>query len=322
MEVAPFPFIVGRGRSGTTLLRAMLDSHPLVAIPGESNFVVNFAASRRRYEREDRFQMERFLHDLLGHFGFARMGVSADSVTDSFRSSPPSDLPTAIRRVFEISARDRGKSRYGDKTPNYVMHMRLLTGLFPEARFVHIIRDGRDVALSYLEGGWGPKGVAGNALYWRRFVSHGREEGRRLGSERYCEVRYEDLLSDPEGQVRRVCGFIDLEFDPVMLRYFERPDILGLMPWGRQSHARLTLPPTKGLRDWRREMSAGDVALFETLAGDLLDDLGYERTTTAAPPMALRLQAGRQWTRFQARYATQRFKKQVRRRTNRPWPAG
>lgn len=322
MSRPSFPFIVGRGRSGTTLLRAMFDSHPLMAIPGESHFVVNLGVRRRRYDRPGGFQMEPFLQDLLGHFGFVRWGIPAETVTESFRSGPPRDLPGAIRRVFGLYARERGKSLYGDKTPNYVMHIGLLATLLPESRFIHIIRDGRDVALSYLDGGWGPKGVAGNALYWRRLVGHGREEGRRLGSERYCEVRYENLLADPEAELRGLCRFIDLDFDPVMLRYFERADILHLMPWGAESHAALTLPPTKGLRDWRREMRREDVALFETLAGDLLDELGYERTTTTRPPRAVRLRAGKQRIRFQARYATQRFKKQVRRSTNRPWLVG
>ena len=271
----PFPFIVARGRSGTTLLRAILDSHPDLAIPGESHFAVSLAMRRSEFERGGAFDVETFVRVLLRHWGFRRWEIPEDQVRAAFAETPPADVAAALRLAFAVYASSRGKPRYGDKTPGFVLHVKLLAELFPESRFVHLIRDGRNVALSYLDTDFGVATLTDAAIFWDRFVREGREAGRALAPGRYLEVRYEDLIADLERTIRRVCQHIDLPFDPSMLRYFERAgDLDGLSH--EEHHRNILLPPTR-LRDWRDQMTPADVALFEALAGDLLTDLGYER---------------------------------------------
>ena len=272
----PFPFFVGRGRSGTTLLRAMFDSHPQMAIPGESHFVAPMALQRSRYETSRGFDAESFTADLLRHPRFHLWALPEAGVRAEILQDPPRDLADAVRRVFAMYARSRGKARYGDKTPIYVIHMRVLARLLPDARFVHIIRDGRDVALSYQEVEFGPGSLAESALQWKRWVRTGREAGHRLGPARYREVRYEDVLDDSKGVLRALCGFLELEYDDTMLEYPNRATEVARGSAFPQAHGGLALPPTKGLRDWRRQMPREDVALFEAIAGDLLEELGYE----------------------------------------------
>lgn len=296
-----FPFFVGCGRSGTTLFRAIFDSHPNLAIPGESHFIVHLAPNRGRYESSAGFDTEAFLADLLPHPRFRLWGLAEQEVRTALGEDTPSTLADAIRAVFALYAGDQGKGRYGDKTPGYVSHLPRLAGLFPEARFVHILRDGRDVALSYLDVSFGPETVERAALHWKRVVERGREAGALLGPDRYVEARYEDLLADPEGTVRSLCGFIDLEFHPGMFRYPERAAEVASGSAFPEAHGRLALAPTKGLRDWRSQMPPKDVVAFELLAGDLLSDLGYERSMTHAGVRArarvtgkrLRVEAGR-----------------------------
>jgi hypothetical protein len=286
--ISTFPFFVGRGRSGTTLLRAMFDSHPDMAVPPESHFVPSLGLRRGRYEQPEGFATPVFLSDLINRRGFENWEIDTRILHAEFLS-PPLDYPEAIRRLFSLYARLRGKSRYADKTPIYVLHLRTLARLFPEARFVHIIRDGRNVALSLLEARLRPERLEEAALLWRRFVSEGRQAGADLGPGRYRELRYEDLVEDPEAQVRSLCTFLGLPFDDGMLRYYERAEaIVGATP----HHRNIARAPTKGLRDWRREMSQRDVALFEALAGDLLAELGYERATRR-PTLDTRVQARR-----------------------------
>jgi hypothetical protein len=285
-----FPFFVGSGRSGTTLVRAIFDSHPQLAIPGESNFISAMGKNRHRYEKSDGLDSEAFLSDLLAHPRFRLWGVPDDVVRASFAESPPGDFADGVRRAFELYAVRRGKSRYGDKTPGYVMHLPLLAELFPEARFVHIIRDGRNVALSYVEVSFGPESLEQAALRWRRFVDRGRRTGARLGPTRYLEVRYEDLIEHPEETVRAMCRFFDIGFDPQMFRYPERAAEVARGSAFPEVHGHLRLPPTKGLRDWRTQMSTDDLATFEILAGDLLSDLGYERAAMR-PGIARRARA-------------------------------
>jgi hypothetical protein len=272
-----FPFFVGCGRSGTTLIRAMFDSHSQMAIPTESHFITSLARRRRRYGSDGVFNTEQFISDLFQQRRFRRWGLEEQVVKEAVADSVPDDYPDAIRSVFALYAHLQGKHRYGDKTVRYLVDMRSLASLFPEAKFVHIIRDGRDVALSVMDVG--TRRIEEAALYWKRHVARGRTVGRRLGPTRYQEVQYEDVLSDPEAVLRGLCDFIDLRFEEAMLRYFERADHLVQGVGRPTGHQRLFLPPTQGLRDWRRQMSGEHVALFEAVAGDALTRMGYERAT-------------------------------------------
>jgi Sulfotransferase family len=278
-EGAPFPFIIGTGRCGTTLLRAMLDAHSEMAIPGESQFIAPMA---RRWRRRDgpRFDYDRFLEEVLARRSVKRWGLSPTRLRSAFAELEPEDFPAAIRGLYRVYADDRGKPRYADKTPIHIHHVALLARLFPESTFIHLIRDGRDVALSYLDQPFGPKTVDEIAFRWVRAVRRGQRAGELLGPGRYREVRYAQLVDDPADAVRDLCPFVQLAFEPRMLRYFDdlAPDIVG-----SQHHQRLLLPPTRGLRDWRRDMHPDDQLRFESLAGDLLGELGYERSTDAVP---------------------------------------
>lgn len=280
LAAEPFPFIVARGRSGTTLLRAMFDAHRDMAVPHESHFVVQFARRRATYETGGAFDAPRFTRDLLDHWAFRRWGLPDEEVLAAYEAEPPADYPSAIRGLYATYARQHGKTRYGDKTPSYVLSIDLLAATFPEGRFIHLIRDGRDVALSYLDTDFGSRTLGQAAIYWDRFVRAGRASGVRLGPERYREVRYEDLVAEPDRVLAELCNFVGLPFDERMLRYHEGADrlVAGLPEREHQHHQNLYKPPTSGLRDWRRELEPKAVAVFEALAGGLLDDLGYERS--------------------------------------------
>lgn len=290
----PFPFVVGSGRSGTTLLRAMLDAHPDMAVPPENHFLMPIARNRRRFERGGVVQADLLLRMLEEDRTFRLWNLPGDRTQEVLEAEPPTRFPEAVRRLYGLYAERRGKPRYGDKTPHLVRHLPFLGHTFPEARFVHIIRDGRDVVSAYLARGIGPRNVVEGAWWWKREVLRGRRGARRLDPERYMEVRYEDLVRDPESRLKEICRFVDLHYDEAMLTYHRDPDQLLPAERVRRLHDGLFRPPTEGMRDWRVEMANRDVADFESLAGDLLSDLGYERAVPH-PPMADRARARRRW---------------------------
>lgn len=305
-----FPFFVGCGRSGTTLLRVMFDSHPDMAIPHESYFVVSFGRNHRRYERRQGFDLERFLDDLLRHRWFTRWGLGTEEVREGLGRKAPATLADAIRTVFGLYALRQGKLRYGDKTPSYVLNLPLLSRLLPEGRFVHIVRDGRDVALSLLDVDFGPDTIEEAALFWKRHVERGLRAGRALGESRYREVRYEKLVTDPEATLRELCDFLGVDFDDAMLRYHQRAQRV-VRDFPRPLEQRhLLQPPTSGLRDWRTQMTASDLARFEALAGDTLEGLGYERSVGRLP-IGLLLAARRREAALQAQRAARRARKRL-----------
>ena len=280
MNATPnFPFVIGSGRSGTTLLRAMLDSHPEMAIPYESYFTAELATVRDRYEKATGFDVEALLVDLLKYERFHRWDIDEEDLRKRLGKEAPSDYASAMRVVYATYAELNGKLRYGDKTPRYVEYVGVLAEVFPESLFIHIIRDGRNVACSYLDAEWGPGSVEEAAQMWVYRVTAGRTGGNQLRPDRYLEVRYEDLVERTEPEIRRVCDFIDLSFHPQMERYFERADELRKGEHRPHRHQRLSLPPTKNLRDWRSELSPDDVKRYEEIAGPLLSELGYETVT-------------------------------------------
>ena len=167
----PFVFVVGCERSGTTLLRAMLDSHPELAIPPESHFLTK--VMRKPYNRES------FLTMLSEHRRFARWELSIEDVSEALDRSHVADNAAAVRALYSTYARITEKRRWGDKTPEYVRNIQGLSSFLPEARFVHLIRDGRDVTLSWLDIPFGPANVVDAAERWRKDVSPAGGRARR-----------------------------------------------------------------------------------------------------------------------------------------------
>ena len=163
--------------------------------------------------------------------------------------SGSADYADAVRSVYVAYAASHDADRYGDKTPPFVLHMELLAGLFPETRFVHVDRDGRDVARSLVQTSFAADRLARAAEVWQRRVTAGRASGVRLGPERHLEIRYESLVGEPAATLHSVCTFLELEFVDEMLH---PEDGAMLLPEGeRPHHANLERPVTPGLRDWR-----------------------------------------------------------------------
>jgi hypothetical protein len=274
--------LLGVSRSGTTLLRVILDRSPGIAIPDESFFVPLLA--RRHGRRLDR---ERFLEDVSRLSVVADWGLSPDDVAPRIRDGMP--VGDAIAAIYEAYSAREGKPRWGDKTPMYMRHLRLLERLFPTAQYVHLVRDGRDAALSFLrmpEGTytrtWAhPRTPRQFACLWRDEVTGARALGRRVGPARYREARYEELVSDPEAVVRAICEFADLPYEPAMLDYAGAVDVSA-----KPHQQRLLQPPTVGVRDWRAQMSREDALAFERVAGELLAELGYETLERPRLPAA------------------------------------
>src|SRR6266511_4371024 len=208
-----FPFFLGCARSGTTLFRAIFASHPDLAIPDETRYFSTMVNKGSEYERVTGFDSERFIDDIFGHPAPPKW-VEAGEVRRALASAPPASYADAVRLVYGLSAAKSGKTRYADKTPLNTLMIEALAETFPEGRFVHIIRDGRDVALSLMDRRFGQGHIVEAARYWRRRVTLGRAAGKRIGPARYREVRYEALLENPERTVRELCEFIELPFEP------------------------------------------------------------------------------------------------------------
>jgi len=309
----PAPFVVGVGRSGTTMLRLMLDAHPEMAVPPETHFLPDVIRACDRGASP-----ERVVEILQGSRRWGDIGIPDTEIRRRFASLERWDATRASRAIYLAYAFNKGKSRWGDKTPKYSLVMAEIEDALPEARFIHLIRDARAVALSrvnMVEGrGEKPPKPAGVAGRWAKRIRQAREQGERLGG--YLEVRYEDLVIETEPTLRRICEFVELEFDPAMLDYHEHaserleeiardlPDAEGKRKGVVAGEHRLKVhalakePPDRGrITSWKTRMSAADQRACEEAAGDLLAELGYPVgepiTDPAAPGREAEEAAGR-----------------------------
>jgi Sulfotransferase family len=286
--VTPFPFLVGCGRSGTTLLRAMVDAHPDIAVPPESHFIV--ALARGSFDRQS------FLDHLYASKRFELWELDRPVVEAGLARAAPAAYPDAVRAVFASWAATKGKHRWADKTPGYVLHIPRLAELFPEAVFVHLVRDGRDVAASFLELGWAGT-IEEAALHWKLRVRRGRRAGARLPAGRYHELRYEELVADPEPALRGVCDAVGLAFDAAMLDHRAGAAEVARTTSHPGYHRHLA-EPVRDVRDWRSDLTPSQQARVELVAGPLLAELGYP-ASGARPSAGDRAAVAAQWLRWQ-----------------------
>jgi hypothetical protein len=284
----PAPFVVGMNRSGTTLLRMMLDAHPALTIPPETHFVPEVIRTcRRKGGRPEDVLAAMKSRREWGDFGFADEEMLSRLRQRGRRLAPGE----ALRAFYEAYAEREGKPRWGEKTPRYVGKMRQIQAALPEARFVHVVRDGRDVALSVLDRTVRDLTAVDVGKRWKRKIQKARDAAPKL--RHYVEVRYEDLIGDTEPTLRGICEFIALGWDEGMLAYHERsPERLeemkrGLPADGRSgeldverrmaTHAMTARPPDADRASrWKRQMGDADRRAFEEVAGAMLADLGYE----------------------------------------------
>jgi hypothetical protein len=294
--MTPPVFVLGVRRSGTTLLRVILDRSPGIAIPDESHFVPQLAHRHRTPVDRDRF-----VDDFRRLRTLATWGIGADDVAPLLRKGMTTG--EALGAVFSAYAAKHGKPRWGDKTPAYMRYLPLLERLFPDALYVHLIRDGRDCALSFLgmpdeapTRTWAhPEDVAGFACQWASEIRAARALGERVGP-RYREARYEQLVEEPERVVQEICAFASLPYEQSLLEPGEVEPELAAKP----HHRRLLERPSKG-RDWRDELSEPDARAFEAIAGDVLAELGYELTDPSAARTGARPRLALRW--YEARIA-------------------
>jgi Sulfotransferase family len=262
-------FIVGSARSGTTLLRLILSAHPEVSVPPESRFITEL------YQTDD-VEVEAFLNDLAAHKRFQVWELPMGLVRDELSGRTTVPYGEAIEAAYRAYGKSRGKTLYGDKTPRYIEHIPLLARLFPDAKFVHQIRDGRNVAMSYADVPFGPKTVGKAAALWGLRVAMGLRDGRALGPDRYHEIRYEDFVKNAPEHTRKLCAFLGIEFTEQMLDHAEqsRSDIL---PRAHLYNPNVSKPPTSNVRSWENQMPDKQVEMFEAIAGDMLDATEYPR---------------------------------------------
>jgi hypothetical protein len=266
-------FIGGCERSGTTMLGTMLGGHSRCLCLPESQFMDDQLAHA---DPDGRIDSRAALGRILAH---ERFRLLWDLPLDPAQIQPTefgTGLPELWNGLAQAYGRKVGQPAaevWIDHTPTNFRRIRGLLRLFPAARFIHLVRDGRAVAASLLPLDWGPNNALHAAEFWMARCALGLAAELDLGPDRVLRMRYEDILNEPESSLRRITSFIGLEYEPEMAspnaskptRYHER-----------QHHLVGRAPVRSRAAGWQQVLSRREVEMFEAEAGDFLETLGYQ----------------------------------------------
>jgi hypothetical protein len=256
-------FIVGRPRSGTTMLQLMLHAHPRIALPPENGLVLPAFERRPEFgDLRDPGHRRALGEWIVAAENFAGLGLDPAEVVDAVATAPPT-LGSALGTVFQAYARRFGKPRWGDQHPSHLRrHLPVILRLFPDAQIVDVVRDGRD-CVAARKGEADLDQLAGG---WARAADASRRAARTYGPGVYHQVRYEDLVAEPAARLRELCDFLDEDYDPAM--------------------AAAGIPHAERAGSWRRRLSADEIARCEAAFGPRLARFGYRPSTVL--PAAVR----------------------------------
>lgn len=280
----PF-FVVGSGRSGTTLLQALIDAHPNLSIPPESHLYDRIAPVFDTYgDLSIQSNRLRFIADLLADAYIRQWRL--DATPDEIEARViRGDRVGVIDALFSLFAQRQGASRWGDKTPDHIRCLDAIRADFPDAKLIHLVRDGRDRAEARRRMIWGPSTPFGMAREWRDEVMLWKRFCDEHGSDGTLVVRYEDLVHAPRETMERVFEFLDEPYVDTVVNYASTPLTRTLSATQSEWHASLGRGIfTRKVGIYRQALTRREIEIFESVARDALVEYGYQPEFTAPRP--------------------------------------
>jgi len=266
-------FIIGAPRSGTTFL-AELVSDMEYGCPIETHFITKYSEKLHLYGDLDNIEnCTRLIKHILSERPIQQWNIPMDpgKIYANLCNNRSINYASIVDEIMMNRARIHGHSCWGDKTPHYIEKLPVLAGLFPNAKYIYIIRDGRDVALSLVEKPWGPNNILVAAEYWAMLNKPSKTISSLQESGQLIKIRYEDLILNPKKTIKSIYSHLDKHIESNKLEWLSNKINIS-------SHYR-----------WKLKMSTRQVRVFEGAAADTLHQLGYElNNTTKQKPSALR----------------------------------
>ena len=302
-------FVVACPRSGTTLLQLMLHAHPRIAIPPENRFFLETYRARRKFgDLRKPARREQLGEWVINQRKIRHMKVPKEILKEKVAQAPPT-IGSALGVVLREYAAFYGKPRWGDKRPLYLNHIPTILALFPDAQFIHIVRDGRDCVASLKRMPWWKTGSTAAITRWVQSMNMGRRAAKTLRPDQWFEFKYEDLVAEPRPILERMCEYLGEEFDEAMLEP-HRATPKAAVPKKKTWHGRTReAVSTASMGRWESELEPWELAVIERLGRRHFKRYGYELSGTGGMPppgklvAAARHLAEREYTTYKGRRA-------------------
>ncbi|HKQ52564.1 MAG TPA: sulfotransferase [Pyrinomonadaceae bacterium] len=309
MPTAPI-FIVGTERSGSNLLRLILNAHREITVPHPPHIMAFFAPLERYYgDLSSDVNFHKLADDVLRHIRSHIHPWPTPLDRESLvREAVPRDLFGLFAAVYEQHSAAVGKRRWGCKSTFMIHYTERIFALYPDAQLLWLVRDPRDVALSSRDSVFNPYHPYYTARLWASQQELGLRLAARLSPANLLRVHYEALIADPGATVAGICDFLDIGFDPAMLKFFETEDARVSANQARDWRNTASPIISDNANKFRGRMPAHEIAAVESAAGAIMLKLGYEPVSAAGagqPPGALRrahYQAANEMLRLRAEY--------------------
>lgn len=277
-------FIVGANRSGTTLLRLILNAHSRIAIPDELLYITSYLAGRGIQQWKDpgfsSSRYRRFIENFLERNAEALSPLDLDELANRIATTTRPNFRSPYQMTLEAWAQYHGKERWGEKTPSNIFYAETILEMFPNAQFIHLIRDPRAGVASMQNVWFFSSDPVFNALNRKRYLTEGQSilETHVSPSQR-CITRYEDLVRDPESVVRCLCTFLGEPFEPRMLDFHQDAERYMKDEAAESFNKAATRPISSAKVDkWKDQLSAAAIAKIEALCEDEMHQYGYPLT--------------------------------------------
>ncbi len=280
----PFFFIVGRPRSGTTLLRTLFDANPHVVIPPESQFIVNLYPRYGKISDWSPELIRQLVDDVMTQWLFNTWNISKETLLNVLLplagKQSYGDLCKVIYLQYESIYPKKDILFFGDKNPGYTIYTERLAQIFPDAKFIQITRDYRDHFVSVRNVDFELPMVSLVVFKWRLFVKHFRKMVEKH-PDTHLEIRYEDLVTNPEKEMKRLCEFTGVPFDPQIFDFYKQADPDHEMAKSevfKKFHSSLfkKINPDK-IGVYKKELTTKQVKIADAAAGKYAELAGYTR---------------------------------------------
>lgn len=280
----PFFFIVGRPRSGTTLLRMLFDANPLVCIPPECQFIINLYPKYGKAKFRDKKQINKFFDDLQNEWLFKTWNIDKNKLITELQNQRGKISYNEICKIVYLNYQSifsKKETKFlGDKNPGYTIYTKKLTNIFPNSKFIHIVRDYRDHFVSIKNVDLELPNISLAVYKWRLYVKQFRKMMKKH-PDNYIEIKYEDLVSNPEKEMKKLCSFTGIPFFSEMLNFNQKKGetekIYPKKLFNRLHSSLFEKINTNKIGVYKKQLSSRSIKIADATAGKYAEKTGYKR---------------------------------------------